>query len=200
MWLPSLWAVLADLWRFVWRRDEPRSTAVQQLLADSATPPAQPALITLDTQRTATARLHTGTLYTAASAQTLQIRQQLMQHDPQLAQTGNLSIIEWLLYAIAIQTNSVSLLALRMSPLGRWHQTVKGLSDVRVEVEPTTGALMEWTDQEHIGHAGLVVRLAPDSQITLGRISDIPSGTYTEEAMTETVWRELRPVFTRFRV
>jgi hypothetical protein len=202
MWAPSFFSVLHDLWRFFWRIDARTSTELAVLntravaIAESA--PSSP-VITLDTQRQSIVQLNVGTLYTDESIETILIRNQLKAYDEHLVQSGNLNLIEWLLYKIHLQNNSISLLALRMSPLGLWHQTVRGLPDVKVGIQPATSALMEWFDESRESQVGLIERVSPDNTITLRTISSVPSGTYTELTFTEPVWKEFGPVFTRFR-
>ena len=202
MWAPSFLSVLHDLWRFFWRIDARTSTELAVLntravaIAESA--PSSP-VITLDTQRQSIVQLNVGTLYTDESIETILIRNQLKAYDEHLVQSGNLNLIEWLLYKIHLQNNSISLLALRMSPLGLWHRTVRGLPDVKVGIQPATSALMEWFDESRESQVGLIERVSPDNTITLRTISSVPSGTYTELTFTEPVWKEFGPVFTRFR-
>jgi len=202
MWAPSFLSVLHDLWRFFWRIDD-SSSARLPVLNTRAVAVARPApsrpLITLDTQRQSVVQLNTGTLYTDESIETILIRNQLKSYDEHLVQSGNLNLIEWLLYKIHLQNKSIALLALRMSPLGLWHQTVKGLPDVKVGIEPATSALMEWFDESRESQVGLIERVSPDNTITLRTISSVPSGTYTEYTFTEQVWKNFGPVFTRFR-
>jgi len=200
MWAPSLWSVLIDLWRFFWRLDTSSDSPITATSPTVVAEPLQSARpITLDTQTHAKIQLDVGTLYMDVSIETILIRTKLKEYHEQLVQSGNLNLIEWLLYNIHLQNSSIALLALKMSPLGLWHQTVKGLPNVRVGIEPTTGALMEWFDEAKVGHVGLIERVTPDSTVTLRSISSIPSGTYVEQMFTESAWKELGPVFTRFR-
>ena len=202
MWAPSFLSVLHDLWRFFWRIDARTSTELAVLntraVAIAESTPRSP-MITLDTQRQSIVQLNVGTLYTDESIETILIRNQLKAYDEHLVQSGNLNLIEWLLYKIHLQNSSISLLALRMSPLGLWHQTVKGMLDVNVGIQPATSALMEWFDESRESQVGLIERVSPDNTITLRTISSVPSGTYTELTFTEPVWKEFGPVFTRFR-
>ena len=202
MWAPSFLSVLHDLWRFFWRIDTSTSGVLAvpntRAVAIAESTPRSP-MITLDTQRQSIVQLNVGTLYTDESIETILIRNQLKAYDEHLVQSGNLNLIEWLLYKIHLQNSSISLLALRMSPLGLWHQTVKGMLDVNVGIQPATSALMEWFDESRESQVGLIERVSPDNTITLRTISSVPSGTYTELTFTEPVWKEFGPVFTRFR-
>jgi hypothetical protein len=202
MWAPSFFSVLHDLWRFFWRIESSSSTelAVPSTKAVAITEPVpsnRP--ITLDTQRQSIVQLQVGVLYTDESVETILIRNQLKAYDEHLVQSGNLTVIEWLLYKIHLQNKSIALLALRISPLGLWHQTVKGLPDVKVGIEPATSALVEWFDEQRQGQVGMIERVSPDNTITVRTVSAVPSGTCTELVFTESVWKELGPVFTRFR-
>lgn len=202
MWAPSFISVLNDLWRFFWRLDTTTSTEITAVSSPAMSaaenlPATRP--ITLDTQRQSIVQLQVGTLYTDESIETIMIRSKLKGYDEHLVQSGNLTVIEWLLYKILLQNDSIILLALKMTPLGLWHQTVKGLPDVRVGIEPTTSALMEWFDESRESQVGLIERVSPDNTITLRTISSVPSGKCTEHIFTEQTWKEFGPVFTRFR-
>jgi len=202
MWAPSFLSVLNDLWRFFWRLESPANS---QLTVTNTSPAAEPVAtqsnrpITLDTHRQSAVQLQVGTLYTDESIETIIIRNKLKEYDDHLVQFGNLNLVEWLLYKILLQNSSISLLALKMTPLGLWHQTVKGFPDIRIGIEPTTSALMEWFDESRESQVGFIERVSPDNTITLRTITATPSGTYVEHSFTEQAWKELGPVFTRFR-
>lgn len=164
-------------------------------------PPKEPVrqdLITLDTYAPAAVRLQAGELYTAESIETVLIRQALKEYDEHLVWSGNLSLIEWLLYTIHRQSKSISLFALKLTPLGLWHQTCKGLPAVTISINPTTGALMEWFDADRKSQVGIVAQVAPNNAVTLQTISAVPSGTFQEHVWLESQWKALGPVFTRF--
>jgi len=153
----------------------------------------------LDTQTQSNVQLQADQFYTDESVETILIRQKLNEYDNRITQPGNLTLIEWLLYMVVLQNKTVTLLALRMSPVGLWHQTLKGLLSVRVEIKPSTGALMEWFDQDRVGQAGFIKRVSPDNTIVVCSVTSAPSGTFVEQRFAELDWKELGPVFTRFR-
>jgi len=199
MWLPSLLSVLHDLWRFVWRLDVPSAQPVNAGVIPVVTPPAvRPVMSVVPVPQQV--KLRVGEQYTTEAVETILVRRALTNCDAHLVQSGNLTLIEWLLYYVQQQNPSVSLLALRMTPLGMWHQTVKGLPGVRVGVEPTTGSLMEWFDTDRVGRAGVIERMTPDSTLTVRTLSLVPSGTCQEQVYTIAAWKELGAVFTRLRV
>ena len=200
MWAPSFLSVLHDLWCFFWRLESKtyyQLAPVRPTIARTQQSHDRP--ITLDTQKQSSVQLQVGGLYTDESVETIVIRAKLKELGEYLVQSGNLNLIEWLLYKIQLQNSSIALQALKMTPLGLWHQTVKGLSDVRVGIEPSTGALMEWFDESRQSQVGIIERVTPDNTITLRSISGVPSGTYTEHSFTAQTWKEFGPVFTRFR-
>jgi hypothetical protein len=202
MWTHSFWSVLIDLWSFFWRLDSSTNSTTYVSAAQSAVTPERTEperLITLDTKRPQSVQLEAGTVYTAESLETILLRANLKAYDKHLVQSGNLQLIEWLLYNINQHNPSISLLALCMTPLGRWYQTIKNVPGTRVVIEPATGALMEWFDSDQRAHAALVEVVAPDETITICHVSQAPSGTFTKQVMSTSVWRELRPVFTCFR-
>lgn len=202
MWAPSFLSVLYDLWRFFWRLDPPIVHQTRPSQRVESQPVLQPIVQTIDVAPLVpqSVKLCVDEFYTAESIETILVRQALATYDKHLVQSGNLTLIEWLLYYVQQQNHSVSLLALRMTPLGMWHQTVKGLPGVRVGIEPYTGALMEWFDTARVGRVGLVERVTPDATVTVRTLSVDPSGTYLEQIYTAATWKELGAVFTRFRV
>lgn len=203
MWTHSFWSVLVDLWAFFWRLDAKAPISDSKYTASTQQPvaPTQAVVqrpITLDTQQPKIVKLQAGTVYTSESIETILLRAALKSYDTHLVLTGNLQLIEWLLYNIYVRNPDISLLALKMTPLGRWYQTIKSLPGTRVGIEPATGSLMEWHDAAQQSHAALVDVVAPDNTISISSISQDPSGTRVEQTMSESVWKELRPVFTCF--
>ena len=198
MWVPSFWSVLHDLWCFFWRIEQSADRLTNHVFSQASLPLSN-RLITLDTSSQPKMQLQVGELYTDESVETIVIRKKLQAHNELIVQSGNLSLIEWLLYMVTMQNSDIALLALRMSPIGFWYQTLKGLPGVTVEIRPSTGALIEWVDYKKESHAGFVERVSPNNMITVRTVSQVPSGTYAEHLFTEQVWKEQGSVFTRFR-
>jgi hypothetical protein len=128
---------------------------------------------------------------------TLAIRAALREYDPHLVQTKILTEKEWLLYFVNIKRPSIPLFALQLTPIGRWHTTLKGQSVISVGIAPYTDALMEWSGGV-IDRAAVVLQVTPDEIITIGELSTVQPGLYTRRSLTKAQWLELRPVFTTF--
>ena len=201
MWMPSFYAVLHDLWLFLWRIDTTSRTTTQVSKPIQKTVRAQtkPTLITVDQGVSRPMLLTATTIYTSETPATIIIRQTLNTYDSHVVQEGNLTLAEWLLYKIHTIDDAIALLALAMTPIGRWHQTLKAQSGVRVSIEPTTGALIEWSTTAAIGQAGFITQVSPDQTITLQTISQEPAGMCQEQILVLAQWKELGPVFSRFR-
>lgn len=205
MWVPSFFSVLGDLWRFLWRLDQRVTTAV----TTSSSHPVRPALQQLPqrkpilVQESAGATLvelvH-GQTYTDESVATLSVRRVLQSDGIVTKLAGNLRLSEWLAYTMIKHNSNISALPLLMTPIGRWHQTLKGMSGVQVSIEPATGSVVEYTTEDNQGHAGLVLSVTPTGDIKVGSISQNPDGRYTEQVYTSAQSKEQGMVFIKLRV
>lgn len=199
MWLPSLYAVLYDLWRFVWHSKQSPVEMKSLVITESIKARAAEPLLTLDVVPDRLVRIQSGQSYTDESPETIVIRQTLHEYDSHLVQTGSLTLLEWLLYTIHKADQSIALLALAMTPLGRWYQTLKAQSGVRVSIEPTTGALVEWSTGGMGDQVGIVMQVSPDQTIVVYSIHEKTGGVCQEQRYTQAQWKELGPIFTRWR-
>lgn len=203
MWLPSFWSVIGDLWRFVFGGEPLTENTVRQQehsIQNTALPAAIPKkqLLVVETAARTAVTLTPHTTYTATDSPVQRIRARLGEYDEHLVTTGNLTLVEWLLFTIHVTNPSIVLLALKMTPIGRWHQTLRGLSSVHIGIEPATGSLMEWQPNTNNHQAALVTKVTPDLTLTYQTIDVY--GTCTEVCLTKNKWRPLGPVFTRFWV
>jgi hypothetical protein len=200
MWLASFHSVLSDLWCFVWRVENKKLLVSQIAAQIPENLSAKSSMIAVDTATERPLELVSGTVYTNKTPVTALIREKLRAYDVGIVKNANLTRIEWLLYKIHAVDSSIALLALAMSPVGRWHQTLKAQPGVRVSIEPTTGALMEWAPTADVGQAGIIRQVSPEQTVIVQTVSQDPDGLYREQTLTMSQWKELGPVFTRFRV
>lgn len=192
MWWPSFLSVLHDLWLFCTRQTVTSGVnAIDQQLI----PNYQRDLIAPMIKRHV--RLQPGMRYTADHPDTIQIRDQLSAYDAHITATGPLTPCEWLLYNAQIKRLAVPLVALRLSPLGRWHTTLKGQPGINIGITPYTDALMEWKD-EASDRVGWVKEVSPDETIVIGELGQTTAGLYETTSLTRSQWLELRPIFTIF--
>jgi hypothetical protein len=176
MWLPSFVAVLHDLWLFCTGRG---------IVAASGT------LVDINPAFTGRPAVH------IAQRNSTQKLQTQVAYDPHLVQNKQLTEKEWLLYFVHSKRPSIPLLALQLTPVGRWHTTLKGQSGVVVDIAPYSDSLMEWRNGAD-DHAAVVLQVAPDEMITIGELSIVQIGSYEKRTLTKVEWLELQPVFTTF--
>lgn len=77
---------------------------------------------------------------------------------------------------------------------GTWQRKLRGCRGVRIEVMPHTGAVMEYIIDD-VGYVGYVEKVSPDLKITVSGVGLTHESQYTEQVLTHSLWRELRPVF-----
>ena len=192
MWWPSFLSVLNDLWLFCTGRTPKEAPATTvpgpgPLLKREVQPPA----------RLQQVKLRPGVSYGEASLDTVMIRNRLSAYDSHITTKGALTEYEWLLYTLQDKRLEIPLVALRLTPLGRWHTTLKGQPGVLIGVTPYTSALMEWQDGES-DKVALVEEVAPDETLVIGELGSNTPGLYETTKLTKAQWLELRPVFTSF--
>lgn len=78
---------------------------------------------------------------------------------------------------------------------GRWHQMLRGTIGIHSVVYPVTDSVMEWTDEDGIGHLAFVRSVRPDKTIRIEGINILENGVYESVLLPEALWREWRPVF-----
>ncbi len=77
---------------------------------------------------------------------------------------------------------------------GTWQRKLRGVPGVHMDVQPHTGAIMEYILDE-VGYLAYVERVSPTGTLTLSGVGLTYEAQYTEQVLTHDVWRELRPVF-----
>ena len=192
MWWPSFISVLHDLWLFSTGRTTHKLSGDQDLAH-----PTYKRDIVIPKQIIQKVRLQTGVLYEADHPDTVQIRNRLSAYDSNITSQGPLTEYEWLLYSLQDKRLRVPLLALRLTPLGRWHSTLKGQPGISIGVAPYTDALMEWRE-ESTERIGWIQQVTPEETIVIGELGQTKPGFYTTRALQRVEWLELRPVFTSF--
>jgi hypothetical protein len=193
MWLPSFVAVLHDLWLFCTGRGIVAASGTLVDINPAFT--GRPAVHIA--QRNSTQKLQTQVAYTKDQVVTQAIRSILRDYDPHLVQNKQLTEKEWLLYFVHSKRPSIPLLALQLTPVGRWHTTLKGQSGVVVDIAPYSDSLMEWRNGAD-DHAAVVLQVTPDEMITIGELGIVQIGLYEKRTLTKVEWLELQPVFTTF--
>lgn len=78
---------------------------------------------------------------------------------------------------------------------GRWHQLLRGLLGVHIVVYPVTDSIMEWIDDEGVGHLAYVREVHPDKTLKIEGIGILEEEIFESVFLPEALWREWRPIF-----
>lgn len=78
---------------------------------------------------------------------------------------------------------------------GKWHMFLKGRNGVVIGVRPKTGAILEYTMPNGLGHLTFVEAVFPDETVHVSEVNYPDDGIYNERVMTKEEWLELGPVF-----
>lgn len=139
-------------------------------------------------------QLRDGERYDAHHPATVAIRRYL--NDPFAAAPLYLPLLpaEQVTYRLREQGRMISWPPRRPRPVGLWHELLRGVPGIQSTIEPRTGALVEWFDDDGEGALRYVEAVHPDRSIVVAGIVDA-DGRYRVERMSEAEWRSLRPVF-----
>ena len=78
---------------------------------------------------------------------------------------------------------------------GSWHTILRGLPGVHVGVLPKQGMIIEYTEENDIGHLAYVEAVFPDGTITISEANHPHGGIYNERSLSRETWRSLQPLF-----
>jgi hypothetical protein len=78
---------------------------------------------------------------------------------------------------------------------GLWHVILRGVPAVHIGVFPKVGSIMEYIDQNEIGHVAYVEAVYPQDSVTISEVNMPDSGIYNERTLEKNEWRECKPVF-----
>lgn len=143
-------------------------------------------------------QLQPGTVYEYDNTETIKIRTAL--NDECLGGVLCLPLqpVEYVLYVLAERGVKVAWPPVRPRTPGSLQVLLRGLRGVRIGIEPKTGALMEYRNEEGKGVIGLIEAVHPDETIILRSVGKEKDGEYRVETIQKDAWRELRPVFISF--
>ncbi len=82
---------------------------------------------------------------------------------------------------------------------GIWHKILRGTSNVHIGVTPKIGSVMEYMDENDIGHLAFIEAIFPDETIAVSEANYPDAGIYNERELTKDEWRELKSVFINVR-
>ena len=139
-----------------------------------------------------------GEVYEADNIETMKLRA-LIEDDC----SGGLLIeplqgLEFVIYMLWIQKKNGVLAGERPRLPGMWQTRFKGRPQVKIGIEPKTGAIMEYFTDHNSGVLSYVVAVHPDQSIVIQNVGAQRPGEYQEVALNQAAWREYRPVFISF--
>ena len=78
---------------------------------------------------------------------------------------------------------------------GMWQSILRGVPGIHSTIMPKTDSIMEWSTEYGEGRLAYVEAVSPDNTISLTLVGLHEAGQYETLTLTESEWRELRPVF-----
>jgi hypothetical protein len=102
---------------------------------------------------------------------------------------------EYILYRLLSDNRQIIWPEERPRLPGSWQRILKGVNRIHMSISPKTDSIMEWLDEDGEGHLAYIDSVSPDKTLMLAAVGLHEPGIFTESIMTESTWRELRPVF-----
>ncbi|MEK7638910.1 MAG: hypothetical protein AAB388_01980 [Patescibacteria group bacterium] len=139
--------------------------------------------------------LTSGAIYSAEDKATKIIRRHL--RDECLGDWLRLPLqsLEFILYTLKISKRKINWPVTRPRIGGTWHTLLRGQKGIKMDVEPKTGAVMEYRGDRLPDTLAYVESVAPDLTIKIASVGRFKEGEYKEERLAKAEWIELRPVF-----
>lgn len=78
---------------------------------------------------------------------------------------------------------------------GSWQSLLRGRSGIHITVSPKTDSIMEWVNDAGEGRLAYIEAVSPDKTLTITAVGIDTEGLFSIAILTESQWRELRPVF-----
>lgn len=102
---------------------------------------------------------------------------------------------EYVLYRLMRRGIRIEWPEVRPRTPGSWHTILRGLPGVHVGVLPKQGMIIEYTEENDIGHLAYVEAVFPDGTITISEANHPHGGIYNERSLSRDTWRSLQPLF-----
>lgn len=103
--------------------------------------------------------------------------------------------VEYVYYRLYLLNKKIEWDNERPRLAGRWHQILKGNSVVHIDIQPTENSLIEYADDDGIGHLAFVDLVLPDKSLVVSTIDNRFGGKYITTRLYHDQWQELQPVF-----
>lgn len=136
-----------------------------------------------------------GHMYSYSNEDTIKVRR--WSHDELFGEALKLPLqpSEYVLYELSMQNKKISWPRIRPRRAGRWHSILRGHPNVKIDIEPRTHSIIEYTTDDGRGVLGIVTIVAPDNTITVKSVGRMVDGECRLDVFKSSEWRELRPVF-----
>jgi len=102
---------------------------------------------------------------------------------------------EYILYRLLADNRQIYWPTQRPRTAGNWQRILKGVVGIHISIYPRTDSIMEWIDEDEVGHLAYVESVSPDNTLILTSVGLTELGIFSDSVMLEKSWRELRPVF-----
>lgn len=102
---------------------------------------------------------------------------------------------EYAYYKLLVRGLALPSIKARPRQAGRWQTLFAGERGVHISVRPKTGSIMEYVDEDDIGHLAYIEAVFPDESISISEVGEPQSGYYNERILGKEVWQHLQPVF-----
>lgn len=105
---------------------------------------------------------------------------------------------EYVYYRLLVRGIVLPRTAQRPRLAGTWQKIFSGERGVHIGVRPKTGTVMEYVDENEVGHVAYVEAVFPDESVSVSEVGDPHEGYYNERTLGKEVWQQLSPVFIQF--
>ena len=139
--------------------------------------------------------LYAGEAYDATNSETIKLRTCIDDEFSAVAAEAPLQDIEYVWYRLQTDGRKVDWPMVRPRIAGTWQRHLKGLSGIHIGVHPKTDTVLEYIDEDEVGHIAYVDAVYPDHSIALSMIETDSAGLFHKGTYAESVWKEWRPVF-----
>lgn len=136
-----------------------------------------------------------GTLYDAEDKETKTVRAFIDDDFFGGSLCAPLQDVEYVTFRLATKAKYIEWSHQRPRLAGTWQRLLKGQPGIHVSVSPGTDSVMEVIDEDDVGHVLYVDAVFNDNSILVSEVGNPEVGQFYARKLTESEWKELRPVF-----
>ncbi len=149
----------------------------------------------LSAKETVWPQLHSGVAYAADHEETRKLRLCIGDAFSTVTIGLPLQAVEYITLRLALDNRSISWPLMRPREAGSWQWLLRGGRGIHISVHPVTDSIIEWLGEDGFGRLGYVEAVHPDRSLMVSLVGLQTAGVYEMVTWSESVWRELRPVF-----